>query len=341
MTRAEKWQIVIRVIPVTALLGGLIGLIPGYIIGDGSPRSLIAGGLIGLLIAAGMVTFEVSWAVGLISRRWLEAPFLVVLFTRSLAWLAIIVSAITIPLISVGQIPLAELVDTSFVASVSISFGMALLVNFVSQVNRLLGRGVLVGLLLGRYHRPREEVRIFLMIDLRDSTEIAERLGNLRYHAFLRRFIGDVTASALRHGAEVHRYVGDEVILTWTEQKGLADAACVRSVFAMADAIDAADGEYTANFGIVPRFWAGLHLGPVVTGEIGTVKHEIAFLGDTLNTSARIEKACREYSRPFIASSDVIEALQLPAGVQVEELGPVDLRGVGSSVELLAISRAR
>ncbi len=341
MTRAEKWRTVIRVAAAMAPLGALVGLVPGYLLSDGDTRSIVAGGLIGLLIAVGMVAFAVSWAVGLVSRRWQEAPFLAVLVTRSLAWLVIIVVGISVPLLTVAQTPLSDLVDPSVALSVVVSFVMALLINFVAQVNRLLGRGVLVRLILGRYHRPREEVRIFLLIDLRGSTQIAERLGNLRYHGFLKRFIGDVTAGSMRYGGEVHRYVGDEVILTWKERKGVEDAACVQSVFAMADTFEEASAQYTADFGVVPSFWAGLHLGPVVTGEIGTIKHEIAYLGDTLNTSARIEQACRDFQRPFLASADVIEALKLPADVEAESLGPIELRGIGSSVELLAITRTR
>lgn len=41
--------------------------------------------------------------VGLISRRWREAPFLFVLITRSLVWLAIIVVGISVPLLTVAH----------------------------------------------------------------------------------------------------------------------------------------------------------------------------------------------------------------------------------------------
>ena len=65
---------------------------------------------------------------------------------------------------------------------------------------------------------------------------------------------------------------------------------------------------YETDFGVMPRFWAGLHLGPVVAGGIGTIKHEIAFLGDTLNAAARIQQACKELQREFLASADVVSA---------------------------------
>jgi adenylate cyclase len=149
--------------------------------------------VIGLLVTTGFVGFDVSWTVGLIPRRWREAPFLVVLVTRSLVWLAIFVVGISLPLLTVAGESLADLADQQFVIVIAVSFVGALLGNFVGQVNRLLGHRVLVRLILGRYHRPREEVRVFLLIDLRGSAQIAEQLGNLRYHAFLSRFISDVT----------------------------------------------------------------------------------------------------------------------------------------------------
>jgi adenylate cyclase len=235
---------------------------------------------------------------------------------------------------------LADLVDQQFVISVVASFAAALVVNFVGQVNGLLGRGVLVGLILGRYHRPREEVRIFLLIDLRGSTQIAERLGNLRYHAFLSRFIGDVSGSVVRYRGEVHRYVGDEVILTWTAEEGLRDAGCIRAVFAISDTLETAGAVYEVDFGVAPSFWASLHLGPVVTGEIGTIKHEIVFLGDTLNAASRIQQAGKELQRQFLSSADVISAVDLPNGIASESIGRIELRGIERPVELYAITRA-
>lgn len=339
MTAAEKWRALGRILAITVPIGGVIGAVLGWLIGQ-SVSSLAAGAVIGLLVTAGIVGFNVAWEAGLVSRRWREAPFLVVLLTRSLVWLAVIVVGVSLPLLTIGGLSTADLVDQGFVISITASFGGALLANFVSQVDRLLGRGVLVSLVLGRYHRPREETRVFLLVDLRGSTQIAERLGNLRFHAYLRRFISDVTASVTRYRGEVYRYVGDEVIVTWTATDGLRDARCIRAAFAVADALAAARDEYEAEFGVAPGFWAGLHVGPVVAGEIGTVKHEITYLGDTINVAARIEAACKELARQVLASADVVSGIHLPDDVAAERLGGVELRGVAGSVELFALARA-
>ena len=340
MTRAEKWQTVARVVGITAPFGVVVGVVLNMF-GNGGGRSIAVGGVIGLLITVGMVSFEVSWAVDLIPRQWKEASFLVILITRSLVWLAIILIGISVPLLGFGEAELGELREPTVALSVGISFAAALVINFIGQVNRLLGRGVMVRLILGRYHRPREEVRIFLLVDLRGSTQITEQLGNLRYHGFLKRFISDVTTSAMRHGAEVHRYVGDEIILTWKEGRGLKDAACVRSVFAMTDAFEESADQYLNEFGVVPSIWAALHIGPVVTGEIGNFKHEIVYLGDTLNTAARIEQACRQFQKQFMASAEMVKALELPSDMNTESLGSVELRGLDSPIELFAITRTR
>lgn len=339
MTETDKWRVMARVLVVTVPLGGLIGIGLGWLIAA-SGRGMAAGAMIGVLIAAGIISFDVSWTLGLIPRRWREAPFLVVMITRSLVWLAVIVLGISLPQLIVAGVPFAEMVDSQYVVMVALTFVVTLLFNFVGQVNRLLGRRVLVRLILGRYHRPREEVRVFLLIDLRESTQIAERLGNLRYHAFLKRFIGDVTGSVVRYQGEVYRYVGDQVILTWIADEGLRDARCVQAVFAISDSLEAGRREYEAEFGMAPSFWAGLHVGPVVAGEVGTIKHEIAFLGDTVNTAARIEQATKDLQRPLLASADVVSALDLPDNISTESLGRFELRGVEESVELFAMTRA-
>jgi hypothetical protein len=154
VTAAEKWRTLAQILAVTVPIGTLIGFGLGWLIG-GAGASTAGGAVIGLLITTGVVTFNVSWAVGLIPRGWRESPFLVVLLTRSVVWLLVIVCGVSLPLLTVAGLAFEDLVDQQFVISVAASFVAALVFNFVSQVSGLLGRGVLVGLILGRYHRPR------------------------------------------------------------------------------------------------------------------------------------------------------------------------------------------
>jgi adenylate cyclase len=86
---------------------------------------------------------------------------------------------------------------------------------------------------------------------------------------------------------------------------------------------------------------AGLHCGEVVTGEMGSVKKEIVFLGDTVNTAARIQDLCRQTGDHVLASGDLIDRLELPPGIAKRSLGDLRLRGKGTDLALYALTEAR
>ena len=96
--------------------------------------------------------------------------------------------------------------------------------------------------------------------------------------------------------------------------------------------------EYRSRFGAVPSFRAALHAGLVVAGEMGDSKLEIVLLGDTVNTTSRIEHSCREFDRDFLASAEALALVTLPPGVESEELPPVALKGKSRQMRLSAIS---
>jgi adenylate cyclase len=219
--------------------------------------------------------------------------------------------------------------------------GIAASIGFTAwfTLDRLLGGGVLVGLLTGRYHHPRREERIFLFADLKRATGIAERLGELRYHAFLNRLFADAARPVEAHGGTIYQYVGDEMVVTWTLERGLRDWACLRCAFAIAEELDGASSSYQHEFGAGPGFRFALHAGPVVAGEIGGLKREIVYSGDTLNTAARIESLAKEAGRELVASEDLLRQAPLPSDITAESLGAHRLRGKERPVELFAVVR--
>jgi hypothetical protein len=75
----------------------------------------------------------------------------------------------------------------------------------------------------------------------------------------------------------------------WRADRGLRDANCVRCFFRIREEIARSAAAYRSAFGTVPGFRGGLHGGTVVTGELGDLKQEIVFVGDILDTAARLE----------------------------------------------------
>jgi adenylate cyclase len=229
-----------------------------------------------------------------------------------------------------GRFPtaLAILTLTSFV------------INFVRQLNRMLGPGTLVSLLLGRYHRPVTEERIFMFLDLNDSTAIAARLGPLRFNDFKNDFFHDIAEPVLATRGQIYQYVGDEAVVTWTAERGLRQGNCLRCVFLVGERIHDQRDRYLARYGIVPQFKAGLHGGPVVTAEIGDIKKDIVHSGDTVNTAARVEAQCRPLERRVLVSGALLERCQVPVELELEDMGERELRGKVEALRLYSL-RAR
>ena len=252
--------------------------------------------------------------------------------------IAIAVASTTMRLLTVSLPPGANEVSLQ---TVVVAAGISLAVNLGMTLRALLGTGTLTALLTGRYHWPRREERIVMFLDVVGSTQLAERLGDIEFLRFLNVVFFDLTDPVLETGGEIYRYVGDEMIISWPLPRGVRDAACIVCLFEMHATLARRADDYIERFGAAPRLRAALHAGPLIVGEMGDVKREIVLLGDTMNTTARIEEACRTTGHDYIASGAVVHALaSLPPGVRANNLGVIQLRGKAGSLELFALQGA-
>jgi adenylate cyclase len=227
-----------------------------------------------------------------------------------------------------------------FALALAILTLVSFVINFVRQLNRMLGPGTLGNLLLGRYHRPVAEDRIFMFLDLNDSTAIAAALGPLRFNDLKNDFFYDIVEPVLETRGQIYQYVGDEVVVTWTTERGLRQGNCLRCAFLVTERIHQRKDRYLARYGVVPGFKAGLHGGPVVTAEIGDIKKDIVHSGDTVNTAARIEAQCRPLERRVLVSAALLNRCQVPEELEIEDMGERELRGKVEALRLYSV-RAR
>jgi adenylate cyclase len=233
---------------------------------------------------------------------------------------------------------LASFGDAHLIYALPFFIVMAVAIQFLLQMNRMIGANVLRYFVTGVYHRPRREERIFLFLDLEGSTQLAERLGSATYFELLCRFTDDLTEPVLEWEGEIYQYAGDEVVITWLHERGVRAANCVRCFFGIRAAIAAGAARYERDFGTVPRFRAGLHGGPVTGGELGDLRQQIVFVGDILNTAARLEEYAKRTGRDLVVSGDLLERLALPAGVESTRCGELELRGKDARVVAYALS---
>jgi adenylate cyclase len=215
----------------------------------------------------------------------------------------------------------------------------AVIVSLI-RVRDLIGSEVFLNLLLGRYYKPAREERVFLFVDVIGSTRFAEAFGDLRAQEFLGAFFAALAEPVRAYRGSVDDYIGDMALITWPLARGVQDARCVACVFAIQDALARTASAWRERFGTVPQFRAALHGGPVVTAEIGVDRHKIAYFGDTVNTTARLEALCRTLDVPVLISADLLDRLPaLPEGVAADQLGEHVLRGRDRPLAIAALAR--
>lgn len=225
----------------------------------------------------------------------------------------------------------------SFLSVMLYISAIILVTQFYTEVSENMGLGVLNNFITGKYHRPTQEERIYMFLDMKSSTTIAESLGHIKYFKMLSDYYSDLTDPVIKYSGEIYQYVGDEMVVSWKLKNGFQNNNCIKCFFAMKEAIKKQASKYNEKFGLVPSFKAGFHLGKVTTGEIGVIKKDIIFTGDVLNTTARIQSLCNDYRVDILISGELIKKLDLGSQFRSKALGVTELRGKDEKLELYTI----
>lgn len=280
MTRRDRrdWRIFLWLSVTSAIVSAYFG----YAIAPPDVpmlRAFFSGSVNSVLIATPIFQFEIRSRRPGALRRLRRLPLVVYFGLKVLFYVVAIVGGLALARLLVPPMEhRPEVLEAQFRASIVFSVAMAVFGNLVVEMGGLLGFGTLKNLLTGRYVQPKREQRAFLLIDMKDSTGLAERLGPVRFHELLNEFFRDVADAALECEAEIHKYVGDEAILTWRGEAALKGGDCLACPFIAQGLIARQSRGYIERFGVVPTFRAALHYGEIVAGEIGDVRREIAYV---------------------------------------------------------------
>jgi len=212
---------------------------------------------------------------------------------------------------------------------------VTLVTVIVILVNEKYGPGMFGKLLMGQYYRPKREERVFMFLDMKSSTSIAEQIGEEDYFNLLKDCFADMTGPILDNAGEIYQYVGDEIIVCWPLDVGVEQARCVKTFFGVKLQLQRRAVYYQETYGVVPTFKAGFHFGQVMAGEIGIIKRDITYSGDVLNTAARIQSKCNDLGVDHLISGplwDKISSEFPKGGEQVSD--QIELRGRQERIDL-------
>lgn len=309
-----------------------------------------------VIIFASFASASVGLLVGylemvMLNRRFKHLPFLRGLFRKLMLYLLIMVVLVVIffPISASIETGLSifdkEIIEKAarFFASLTflntlIQLGFSLMISLIyAGFSEHLGHQFLLNLVTGKYHKPQEEHRIFMFLDMNESTSIAEKLGHIKYFDLLQDYYEVMSDPIIKHEGEVYQYIGDEVVITWKAKEGTANNNCVECFFGIEENLRKHSGLFQERYGVVPHFKAGIHIGEVTTGEIGALKKEIVFTGDVLNSAARIQGLCKKYHRALLISKELRDSLRQTDILKFNFLGKEMLRGKESYCEIYAV----
>ena len=335
----------------TMLEKGILGNFP-YYPSTGNPyhyaRNIFVTPLSALITGTLIGTLEILY----FNKWFVEKSFSKKILYKSLIYLAIILVFLVITLIaSAGtqhfvfgkkgwENVWVFFSSYSFLSVILYITAIILVTQFYNEVSENMGLAVLNNFFTGKYHRPTEEERIYMFLDMKSSTSIAESLGHIRYFEMLSDYYADLTEPVVNFSGEIYQYVGDEMVVSWKLKNGLQNNNCIRCFFEMKKALEKQASKYTAKFGLLPSFKAAFHLGKVTTGEIGVIKKDIIFTGDVLNTTARIQQLCNFYHVDILVSGELIKKLHPDSRFQLKSLGQKELRGKDEKIHLYTILTA-
>ena len=300
---------------------------------------MIRGITVGTLVGSIAIAVELQ-----LRERFRKRPFLFLVIVRALMYTLIISLSLFIVNgvwfavnnngASVGEEFYFYFSNRMYLINLLTIFLVLLIIGSIDQINTLHRRGELWNFILGRYHKPGREERIFCFIDLKGSTSLTERLGDIEYANFLRDYYSDISDALRATNAQIYQYVGDEIVLSWSLADGIRDQNCLRCVFLMQEILVARKDSYLMRYDAFPEFRAGIHCGPCVVTWVGELKREIVYIGDVLNTTARIQELCKRYELDFLVSEALLSRLNEEILTELEFVDEIVPRGKVESIKI-------
>lgn len=178
-----------------------------------------------------------------------------------------------------------------------------------------------------------KEAKLTVMfMDIRGFTSFSERNPPVLVVNRLNNLLDKVTNIILNHNGMVDKYMGDAVMAIWgapgTDKKQ-ATHACQAAI----EIRDIIMHETEFKVGI------GLNYGHAIVGNMGSSRRfDYTAIGDTVNTTSRLEKATKELGETIVISEAVAKQLgEEGASFQLKDLGQILVKGKTQSIHVFGL----
>lgn len=210
-------------------------------------------------------------------------------------------------------------------------------ITFIRSVNKKFGANVFINTLLGKTQDPKEVGLIFMFVDLRNSTRLAEEMGHVKYSRFMKEYYRLLSNCCEENDGDIYQIAGDGVFLTWPLSAARKRAKPILCFEDLKRCFSRTRKRFLAEFGHYPTFKAAAHWGKVIMTEVGNFRSEIAYHGDAINTTSRLQDLCSRLGEEFLVSRELLQELPNVGKYSPLPKGPFELKGKSSETFIYAL----
>lgn len=200
-----------------------------------------------------------------------------------------------------------------------------------STFNRYLDPSLVDNILNGEQALGGSEKDVSVMFaDIRGFTTISEQLHPVEVVELLNHYFEEMVQEIIATDGIPDKFLGDGLLAVW----GLSNAdqnhaqKCCTAALAMLDSLQVINQSRLDKNQAIIEIGIGIHAGSVIAGNIGSQKKmEYTVIGDTVNTSSRLEGLCKQFKKPLLISGEVYQQLSPALQAKFEFLVSKALRG--------------
>lgn len=164
-----------------------------------------------------------------------------------------------------------------------------------------------------------ERYLVSLFVDMRGSTQLAEKRLPFDTVFIVNRFLAAVSQAVLENGGQPNQFVGDGMLALFglTANPQTACRQAIKAAAGIAVHVDELNQLLSHDLRQPIRFGIGIHGGEVIIGDIGYRDHIVfTALGDAVNVAARLQDMTKTLACEAVVSDEV----RLTAGLAEDAL---------------------
>ena len=148
-----------------------------------------------------------------------------------------------------------------------------------------------------------------MFCDIRSFTAMSENMEPEKIVMLLNRYFTALGICITRNGGIINKYIGDAIMAIFGApvECGQHSVNAIKAALEMRKALVKLNSEFALENLPAIKFGIGIHTGPVLAGNIGAMDRiEYTVIGDTVNTSSRIESLCKCYGKDLLISGSTV-----------------------------------